>query len=93
MQCRYYTARKKSPEFSLIELVFADFRFTEPHEKFLKTMDDAGLRRKRKDYLELGIIIMVQEGISLADCTNINGGACHMRTKCTFFSNAAEPTL
>ena len=41
MQCRYYTARKKkSPEFSLIELVFADFRFTEPHEKFLKTMDD-----------------------------------------------------
>ena len=37
--------------------------------------------------------IMVQEGIFLADCTNINGGACHMRTKCTFFSNAAEPTL
>ena len=43
--------------------------------------------------LELGIISMVQEGIFLADCTNINGGACHMRTKCTFFSNAAEPTL
>ena len=48
MQCRYYTARKKSPEFSLIELVFADFRFTEPHEKFLKTMDDAGYTTKKE---------------------------------------------
>ena len=44
VQCR--CARKKSPEFSLIELVFADFRFTEPHEKFLKTMDDGDNDRR-----------------------------------------------
>ena len=71
---------------------FCGFPFYGTARKVSKNDGWCGLRRKWKD-LELGIISMVQEGIFLADCTNINGGACHMRTKCTFFSNAAEPTL
>ena len=73
---------------------FCGFPFYGTARKVSKNDGWCGPTTKKEGLSRVGdYYIMVQEGIFLADCTNINGGACHMRTKCTFFSNAAEPTL